>query len=279
MAQRYDNTGRAFAFYVTSTPGTGELYASAHDVARFAMFHLKDHLADQNPIITDEEIDQLHQPVIHVLADRSYGLGWMVGRAVDGSPVVYHNGNQPGVAAVIMLLPAHDISCVVLTNHDGDEELLERVRDATIRTLIPKWSWKTLSSPAPQSLPASYRGKWQGTLRVGEKEIPLILVISEKNSTVQAGRENPEPLTGLGLVDGMLVGESHARLGAGANGDKETVLSLRLGRRGSTLEGEVDALMSIPHAGTPATIPYWAKLVRSGEASSPARDAKPSARQ
>ena len=94
MAQRYDNTGRAFAFYVTSTPGTGELYASVHDVARFAMFHLKDHLADQKPIITDEEIDQLHQPVIHVLADRSYGLGWMVGRAADGSPVVYHNGES-----------------------------------------------------------------------------------------------------------------------------------------------------------------------------------------
>jgi hypothetical protein len=44
MAQRYDDTGNAFPFYVTSTPGTGELYASAHDVARFAMFHLKDHL-------------------------------------------------------------------------------------------------------------------------------------------------------------------------------------------------------------------------------------------
>ena len=279
MAQRYDNTGRAFAFYVTSTPGTGELYASVHDVARFAMFHLKDHLADQKPIITDEEIDQLHQPVIHVLADRSYGLGWMVGRAVDGSPVVYHNGNQPGVAAVMMLLPAHDISCVVLTNRDGDEELLERVRDATIRTLIPNWSWKTLSPPAPQPLPASYRGKWQGTLRVREKEIPLTLVISEKNSTLQAGREKPEPLTGLGLVDGMLVGESHVRLGAAVSGDKETALSLRLGRRASILEGEVDVLMSIPHAGTPATVPYLAKIVRSGEASNPARNGKPSARR
>jgi CubicO group peptidase (beta-lactamase class C family) len=33
MAQRYDREGKAFPFYVTSTPGTGELYASAHDVA------------------------------------------------------------------------------------------------------------------------------------------------------------------------------------------------------------------------------------------------------
>jgi hypothetical protein len=179
----------------------------------------------------------------------------------------------------MMLLPAHDIACVVLTNHAGDEELLERVRDATIRTVIPKWSWKTLSPPAPQPLPASYRGKWQGTVRVEEKEISLTLVISEKNSTLQAGREKPEPLTGLGLVDEMLVGESHVRLGAAVSGEKETILSLRLRRRGSTLEGEADVLISISHAGTPAIVPYLAKIVRSDEPSNRVRDGKPSRRQ
>ena len=71
MAQRYNDLRNAFPFYVTSTPGTGELYASAHDVARFAMFHLKDHLADQQPILTAQQIDELHHPMIRLLADRS----------------------------------------------------------------------------------------------------------------------------------------------------------------------------------------------------------------
>ena len=102
------------------------------------MFHLKDHVAGQKAILSDEQIDELHRPVIRVIEDRSYGLGWMVGRAFDGSTVIYHNGSQPGVATVMLLLSSRDIACVVLTNHDGDEELLERVRDATIRTLVPE---------------------------------------------------------------------------------------------------------------------------------------------
>ena len=136
MAQRYDRDGKVFPFYVTSTPGTGELYASAHDVARFAMFHLKDHLADQQQILSDAQIDELHRPVIRVREDRSHGVGWMLGRAFDGTPVVYHTGNQAGVVNVMMLLPSRDIACVVLTNHDDSHDLVDRIRDAAFE----RWS-------------------------------------------------------------------------------------------------------------------------------------------
>src|SRR5436309_110999 len=186
MTQRYDGAGNAFPFYVTSTPGTGELYASAHDVARFAMVHLKDHLADQQRILSDEQIDELHRPVIRIMADRSYGMGWMIGRAFDGSTVVYHTGNQAGVVTLIMLLPSRDISCVVLTNRDADHELLGRVRDAAIRTLVPQWSWKSLSPPAPEPLPKTYRGQWRGRLHDdGDKVVPLTLSIGEKEATLE----------------------------------------------------------------------------------------------
>ena len=96
MAQRYDRDGMVFPFYVTSTPGTGELYASVHDVARFAMFHLHDRLPDQKQILSDAQIDTMHRPVIRIREDRWYGVGWMLGRAFDGTPVVYHTGNQAG---------------------------------------------------------------------------------------------------------------------------------------------------------------------------------------
>src|SRR5207244_13515524 len=131
MTQRYDGAGNAFPFYVTSTPGTGELYASAHDVARFAMFHLTDHLADQQRILSDEQIDELHRPVIHILADRSYGMGWMTGRAYDGSRVVSHNGDQARGATVIMLTPSSAISCVFLPVQAPDQEPAARVPDSS----------------------------------------------------------------------------------------------------------------------------------------------------
>ena len=263
MAQRYDGAGNAFPFYVTSTPGTGELYASAHDMARFAMFHLKDHLADQQPILSDEQLDELHHPVIKIMADRSYGSGWMIGHAFDGTTVLYHTGNQAGVVTVMMLLPSRDISCVVLTNHDGDQELVERIRDATIRTLVPEWSWKSLSPPPPERLPEIYHGNWRGILHDGDKEISLSLFITEKESTLQIQGQKPESISGLGLVEGMMRGKTRGDLGLPLSRvAKADGLSLRLQLRASKLEGEIGAEAPIPHARDPEHIPFWAEFSR-----------------
>src|SRR5947207_465236 len=213
MAPRYDDLGNALPFSVTSTPGTGELYASAHDVARFAMFHLKDHLADQQPILTPQQIDELHHPVIRLLADRSYGVGWMIGHAFDGTTVLYHNGNQAGVVTVMMLLPSRDISCVVLANQDDNQELVERIRDGAIRTLVPEWTWKSLSPPPPERLPETYHDNWQGRLHDGDKVVPLTLSISEGESTLCIQGQKPEPISDLGLVEGMMQGKTRGDLG------------------------------------------------------------------
>jgi CubicO group peptidase (beta-lactamase class C family) len=263
MAQRYDDQGNAFPFYVTSTPGTGELYASAHDVARFAMFHLKDHLADQQPILSDEQIDDLHRPVIRIFADRSYGIGWMVGHAFDGSTVLYHIGDQAGVVTVMMLLPSRDISCVVLTNQDADQDLVERTRDAAIRTLVPQWRWRSLPPPPSQPLPDSYCGNWQGTLHDGDRTIPLSLLIADKESTLRIQGQNAESITGLALVEGMMVGKTRGDLGLPATrAAKADTLSLRLKLRGPKLEGEIGAEPPIPHAKGPEHLPFWAEFSR-----------------
>jgi len=263
MAQRYDGKGNAFPFYVTSTPGTGELYASAHDVARFAMFHLKDHLADQRAILSDKQIDELHRPMIRMLADRFYGIGWMIGHAFDGSTVLYHTGNQAGVFAVMMLLPSQDISCVVLTNHDGDHDLLERVRDATIRTLVPEWNWKSMSPPLSERLPETYRGSWRGRLHDGDRVVPLTLSIAEKESTLQIQDQKPEPILELGLVEGMMVGKTRGDLGLPAiRAVKADTLSLWLQLRAAKLEGEIGAEAPIPHAKDPEHVPFWAEFFR-----------------
>jgi CubicO group peptidase (beta-lactamase class C family) len=263
MAQRYDNQGNAFPFYVTSTPGTGELYASAHDVARFGMFHLKDHLADQQPVLSDEQIDELHRPGIRIFADRSYGIGWMVGGAFDGSTVLYHNGNQAGVVTVMMLLPSRDISCVVLTNQDADQDLVERIRDALIRTLVPRWGWKSFASLPPQPLPESYRGKWRGILHDGDRTVPLSLLIADKESTLRIQGQNAESISDLGLVEEMMVGKTRGDLGLPTTrAAKADTLSLRLKLRGPKLEGEIGAEAPIPNAKDPEHLPFWAEFSR-----------------
>jgi CubicO group peptidase (beta-lactamase class C family) len=274
MAQRYDRDGKAFPFYVTSTPGTGELYASAHDVARFAMFHLRDHLPDQKKILNDAQIDELHRPVIHVREDRSHGVGWMLGRAFDGTPVVYHTGNQAGVVTVMMLLPSRDIACVVLSNHDDAHDLVDRIRDATIRTLVPTWQWHSLAPSPAQPLPPTYRGAWRGKVQDGATELAVVLTIADKESTLQIDGGKPEPISQLGLVDGALVGTARGKLAfPTASAAQAEGLSLRLQLRGAKLAGEIGARIPIPRAAVPGYLPFFAELSLSSAPSAASRPA------
>ena len=57
-------------------PGGSAVFASAHDLIRFAMFHLKNHLPDQRPIISDESIDEMHRPTALENDGSGYGIGW-----------------------------------------------------------------------------------------------------------------------------------------------------------------------------------------------------------
>jgi CubicO group peptidase (beta-lactamase class C family) len=274
MAKRYDRDGKAFPFYVTSTPGTGELYASAHDVARFAMFHLKDHLADQQQILSDAQIDELHRPVIRVREDRSHGVGWMLGRAFDATPVVYHTGNQAGVVNVMMLLPSRDIACVVLTNHDDSHDLVDRIRDAALRTLVPAWTWKSLAPSPAQPVPQTYRGTWRGKVRDGENELAVVLSIADRESSLQVGGQKPEPISQLSLVDGALMGTARGKLGfPTASAAQAAGLSLRLQLRDTKLAGEIGTQIPIPRAAVPGYLPFFAELALSSPPSAASRPA------
>ena len=54
QAIRYDSKGAPYPSYDFDHPGASAVYSSAHDLIRFGMFHLKDHLADQAQIAADD---------------------------------------------------------------------------------------------------------------------------------------------------------------------------------------------------------------------------------
>jgi CubicO group peptidase (beta-lactamase class C family) len=62
-AARYDPSDNPIPYYTTSTPASGELFASVHDLAHFAMFNMKNHVQGQASILDDRWIDELHKPV------------------------------------------------------------------------------------------------------------------------------------------------------------------------------------------------------------------------
>jgi len=91
-------------------------------------------------------------------------------------------------------------------------------------------------------LPKTYRGKWRGRLHDGDKVVPLILSIGERKATLQIQDQKPELISGLGLVNGMVTGKARGDLRLPATrAAKAEELSLHLQRRGSKLEGEIEA--------------------------------------
>jgi CubicO group peptidase (beta-lactamase class C family) len=71
VATRYGREGLPVPFYDFDHPGASAVWSSAHDLAQFGMFHLKAHLPDQKPILSDESIDAMQKPTF--TSDKNIG--------------------------------------------------------------------------------------------------------------------------------------------------------------------------------------------------------------
>ena len=180
-AQRYDTRQQPIPFYDFDHRGGSAVYSSAHDLVRFGMFHLKDHLSDQKAILKDETIDRMHQPI----SPAQYGLGWAVLADDNGYLRYNHTGGMPGVATVLNLYPAERLAVVVLTNASGGN--IGRIANEIAATVLPKYAetrqQRTAQPAAPAVAPAAFKptaellGEWSGTIRTWEREVPLTLVV------------------------------------------------------------------------------------------------------
>src|SRR5439155_18206289 len=97
-AVRYGPDGLAIPFYDFDHRGASAVYASAHDLVRFGLFHLKAHLPDQKAILSDESIDAMHAPTMNSGKNAGYGVGWATADLPNGYHVVSHTGGMGGVA-------------------------------------------------------------------------------------------------------------------------------------------------------------------------------------
>ncbi len=190
-AQRYDpKTQRPLPFYDFDHRGASAIYSSAHDLVRFGMFQLGDHLPEQRAIIGSEtrSLMQHAGPPADYGLDwppgyGRYGLGWIVLER-DGLRIISHTGGMPGVSTALVLYPDEDVAIVLLTNTYGDPS---RIYDAIERAVLPRYAdarrrWEKADSAKAAARdrfvpPAALVGEWEGTLRTWERTIPMTLIV------------------------------------------------------------------------------------------------------
>lgn len=118
MPVGHDLRGRPVAPYVYPGRGSGGLFATASDVARFAAAGMAD--AEQD-VLSGPSVAALHQPGVAVtglfgFAADGYGLGHFTETLPDGRAAVWHGGQGYGWMSHMHLLPASGEGIVILAN-------------------------------------------------------------------------------------------------------------------------------------------------------------------
>jgi CubicO group peptidase (beta-lactamase class C family) len=185
----YDDAAKPIPYYTTSTPPSGELYASAHDLALFAMWNMKNHVNGQKGILEQRWIDELHKPVYVGPSGVATTFGWFTGRLKSGLPYAFKAGGQPGVATKLYMVPTQGLACLVLTNRTDGMELANGICDQILRSYLPEWT-PPEEDAGPPSKPfvatSEFIGRWKGVLRNGGAEQPALLQLDSSSSATLA---------------------------------------------------------------------------------------------
>jgi len=269
QAIRYDKKGAPIPPYDLDGAGAGGIYSSAHDVVRFGMFHLKNHLADQSPILTDASIDEMHRATMQTGNARTnngngYGLGFGVGdNRADGYRVLAHGGGMSGVSTELILVPSENIAVVVLLNaRDGDSAY--PLANDILKVLLPKWQMPVRPQlpAAPLRPDTALLGIWEGTLHTYQGKLPsTITILPGGDVHVQMGDRLPSLLNEAQLRDGQLTGKAWGDFGTSdVQRNRAYALSFELKLRGNVLSGPVSASTIAEDSVNRGTLTQWLEL-------------------
>jgi CubicO group peptidase (beta-lactamase class C family) len=184
IAQKYTPEGRVpYSDFISK--GGGTHYASAHDLVRFGMFHLANHLEDQEPILSDKSIHEM-QNSSQSSTPKSYNIiGWHKSMKY-GYTMVRHGGHVIGAVSNLELIPSKNIAVAVLSNGDKantplicDWVLSKLLIGYRLMKIFPSWGAPKVNRFRP---PPPLVGTWGGYIAISEKNLDVQLIIEEKGA-------------------------------------------------------------------------------------------------
>ena len=248
VAERYGSDGRAYPFFTFDHVGASSVYSSAHDLIRFAMFHLKNRLPDQRPILNDATLDRMHELVPPSV---DYGLGFSIR---SGPYRLAHSGGMPGATTLMVLYPTMNVAVVVLANTStrpavvGQEftiiqEVASAFSPARANTTPPPGAAAPGPGPRPLVVTPELAGDWSGTLRSYQRTVPMRVSMKSDGSIQAWVADQPGAMvTNAAFADGRLSGTFAATIPTDDAGrwPHNVFMGLLLG--GGKLAGQVTAM-------------------------------------
>jgi CubicO group peptidase (beta-lactamase class C family) len=257
QAIRYGTDGSPIPFYDFDHPGGSAVYASAHDLVRFGMFHLKSRLPGQKAILKDETVDEMQKGTV----DNNYAIGWATSVSPGGRRRVSHSGGMGGVSTLLRLYPAEKIAIVVLSN--ASSNLPGQVMDRIAAVVAPETARNpgAQSQPPPDFKPSSeLLGAWQGKVHTYKGELSFKLLFQPDGDVhAQLGSQLKTLLNRAQFRDGYLSGVFVSDIGTEDANRTRYSLSLLLKLRGDVLNGAMTA-QSLPGRRVGNALTHWVEL-------------------
>ena len=215
-ATRYDAKRNPMPFYLTDHPGSGDVWSSAHDMARFLAFHMGTPLPGQRQILSrftrlgmQRPASAFPMPTPSGAPRRDVGANWIVS-AAGGHPRIWHSGGQPGTSTYVGFYPDQKIAVVVLANSSAPTgQIVKDILD----TVAPEVAPREFEEPPPSPRPIPFRGTWVGTVANYAGNQPLVLTFQENGEVrVQLAQQASVTLSRPAFVDGALTGQFDATI-------------------------------------------------------------------
>lgn len=266
-AIRYSADGKRLPDYSTPHPPASDIYTSAHDLARFGLFHLRAHLAGQKPILADKSIGEMQEATVPMGKDE-YGLGWHIRKGPKGRRHVLHGGASAGVDAQFTLIPEEKLCVVVLANKTRNfpGAVTEHITNSILAGILGGKPddfpiLQSLAPPKSLQLPESLQGEWSGSVRTHESEVPVTLRCRASGEVEgQLASQSKEVLREVRFESGVLTGKMPGNIKTSDAGRRPHDLEWELTHCGDVMNGTVYAVARPGERGL--RLGYWVELRR-----------------
>lgn len=190
VALEYTAERRPTGFAVGAVRASGDVYCSAHDLIRYALFHLKSPLKNQRALFSNDLIDKMQKDFDDSAENGEYALGWRI-ENVGKYRMVSHNGGGLGSDTRLAMIPSEKLAVVVLANsRSGNSTFL---CDTVMKHMLPdfrrpsRWerymNMQKKNQNRVQDPPPVFTGDWYGEITTFKGTVPVQLSIKEGGRT------------------------------------------------------------------------------------------------